>query len=593
MNERAFLLSSLVDFPDDCSHTVFDEDLLTQLMDRLHWMGVRRVYWNHYNAGMWKWFVDYGTASGTRQTLENLGDPMLVGRRLAHERDMEFIAVIKPYETGATHATPKATLAKAGFVGLPGIGGTYLVDPWALTHPEMRVRARRADVPVGIEEIPVTRIELRQKNTTPIRIQPEKLQIWTSVDNNGYQKREVPFSISEGTETCPHDVVNMEGELVTRQGDPVRVLNLTGLNLLDPFIAITTDFEDQDGTFCNAAAEMVRAYGPDDQPMPIVVASHKAVWRPQRDLRTDDLEYDGGLGNVVICLDVTNEAAEFGNALSRSSDARDGVLNRSSDARDGVVAFARGREPYLSGSLCEGYPEVQDYWLGWVGDCIAAGVDGVDIRISCHSSWTDTPVIYGFNEPVLAEYQRRYGVNPDVEPYDPVLLANLRGDLYDQFLHAVRERLSAAGVSMHLHVEVESFRPGASPSRARTRPGNITFHWRRWLQTGLADETTLFGRAWMAERILADTFVQDVLQEAAVASVPAHLSEPVWLSEGNGKTLADQIEYAYRSGKMAGYTMYETAAMYDTKQVGADGRLQFHPGLTEEVHECVERLGLL
>ena len=202
-------------------------------------------------------------------------------------------------------------------------------------------------------------------------------------------------------------------------------------------------------------------------------------------------------------------------------------------------------------------------------------------------------MIYGFNEPVLAEYRRRYGVDPSVEPYDPVLLADLRGDLYDQFLRAAKERLAAGGVSMHLHVEVESFRPGASPSRTRTRPGNITFHWRRWLQTGLADETTLFGRAWMPERAFADAFVQDVLQETEIASVPAHLSAPVWLSQGHGKALADQIEYAYSSGKVAGYTMYETAAMYDTKQVGADGRLQFFPGLTEEVHERAKRLGLL
>ena len=582
MNDHAFLISTLVDFPDDCQHIVFDEDLLTQLMDRLQWMGVRRVYWNHYNAGMWKWFVDYGAASGTRQTLDNLGDPMLTGRRLAHERGMEFVAVIKPYETGVSHATPKATLEKAGLVGLPGIGGTYLVDPWVLIHPEMRVRARRADVPVGTEKVPVTRIQLRQKDTTQIRIKPENLEIWTSADNNGYQKREVQFSLSEGVETCPHDVVDMDGEPVTRQGDPVGVLNLTGLNLLDPYIATTTNFEDRNGTFWNAASEMVQAYGPDEQPIPIVVASHKAVWRPQRDLRTDDLEYDGGLGNVVICLDVSNKATEFSNAL-----------NRSSDARDGVIAFAKGRNAYLSGSLSEGYPEVHDYWLGWIGDCIAAGADGVDIRISCHSSWTDTPMIYGFNEPVLAEYQRRYGVNPDVEPYDPELLADLRGDLYDEFLRATRERLSAAGMVLHLHVEVESFRPDASPSRDRTRPGNITFHWRRWLHTGLADETTLFGRAWMAERLLDDTFVQDVLQETAVAGVPAHLSVPVGRSEGSGKTLADQIEYTYRSGKLAGYTMYETAAMYDTKQVGADGRLQFYPGLTEAVHERTERLGLL
>ena len=165
---------------------------------------------------------------------------------------------------------------------------------------------------------------------------------------------------------------------------------------------------------------MVRVFGPDDKPLPIVVASHKAIWRPQRDLRRGDLEYDTGLGSAVVRLDVSNSAAEFKN-----------VLTYADDVRDGVIAFAKGRNRYLSGSLCEGDPEVEAYWLDWVSDCIEAGVDGLDVRISCHSSWTDSPDIYGFNLPVTEEYARRYGVNPDVEPYDPVLLGEVRGDLYD------------------------------------------------------------------------------------------------------------------------------------------------------------------
>ena len=114
--------------------------------------------------------------------------------------------------------------------------------------------------------------------------------------------------------------------------------------------------------------------------------------------------------------------------------------------------------------------------MEWVSDCIAAGVDGVDVRISCHSSWTDSPQIYGFNPPVAAEYERRYGVNPDVEPYDPALLGNVRGDLYDRFLRAARTRLAAAGLPMHHHIEIESFRPDrlafahAFPSRQHHFP---------------------------------------------------------------------------------------------------------------------------
>lgn len=581
MKDRPFLLSTLVDFPDDCQRIEWTEDLVAQLIDRLHWMGVRRVYWNYYHAGHWEWFLAYRPLGGVAKTLENLGDPMRVGRRLAHERGMEFYAVIKPYENGVSHAHPKAVLAKDGIIGLPGIGGHYHVDPWVLARPELRVKARQADLPRGLDSTPVTRIQLRQKDTTPLRIRSENLEIWTSEDNNGYCKRDLKFDLSEDVDTCPHDVVDIDGNPVSSRGDEVRVLNISGLNLLDPFIAVTTNFEDNDGTFANAAVEIVRAFGPDDQPLPIVVASHKAIWRPQRDLRNGDLEYDTGLGGAMVRLDVSNSKSAF-----------DNVLTQVSDAPDGVIAFAKGRNTYVSGSLCEGYSEVQSHWMEWVSDCIAAGVDGLDVRISCHSSWTDSPDIYGFNAPVAAEYERRYGVNPDTEPYDPVLLGDVRGDLYDGFLRAAKARLAAAELPLHHHIEIESFRPDASPSRTRSRPGNINFHWRRWLRTGLTDETTLFGRAWTPVRLLSDAFVQDVLNEVATTGVPAHLSLPVKVSGTDGGRLADQIEYTYRSGRLDGYTIYETAALYDRHKTGADGRLHFLPGLTEAVRERAEALGL-
>ena len=44
-----------------------------------------------------------------------------------------------------------------------------------------------------------------------------------------------------------------------------------------------------------------------------------------------------------------------------------------------------------NGSLSEGYPEVREYWLSWVKECMAAGVDGLDVRISNHSLLDQQP----------------------------------------------------------------------------------------------------------------------------------------------------------------------------------------------------------
>ena len=587
MSSNRFLISSLVDFPDDCSNIAFTPELLEDLIERLHWMGVRRVYWNYYQEGIWPWYIRHSPA-GTRPTLENLGEPMALGRRLSHKHGMEFYAVIKPFETGLSLTTPPGSLSLLDDPGIAGIGGNYHVDDWVARHPELRVRARTADVPVGLESIPVTHIQLRQKDMSPIRIRPQNIQIWTSEDNTLYRKKDVAFSVSEDVDNCPRDVMEQNGNSVTCQGESVRVLNLTGMSLLDPFIVVTTDFDDDTGTFRNTAKEMVRAFGPGDEPLPIVVASQKGVWRPQRDLRTGDLQYDGGLGDVIVCLDVSNSAAEF-----------PGWEGSGSNTRDGVVAFAKGRNQYLSGALCEAYPQVQDFWMGWVGECVAAGVDGMDVRISCHSSWTDWPDSFGFNEPVVGEYKRRHGINPDVEDFDRDLIGDVRGDFFDQFLRRAKHRLKAAGKSFQLHLEVESFRPDACQSRWRTRPGNLNFHWRRWLRSGLADEVTLFGRGWTPERILDDALAKEMIAEANASNVPVHLSKQVMLTAFHGddaregNQLADWLDLAYRSGDLAGYTFYETAGLYDCENIGSDGKLQFHPGVLESIRNRAESLGLL
>jgi len=260
--------------------------------------------------------------------------------------------------------------------------------------------------------------------------------------------------------------------------------------------------------------------------------------------------------------------------------------------RDGVIAFARGRNEYVSGSLCEAYPEVQGYWLNWVSECLLAGADGLDVRVSCHSCWTNTPEMYGFNEPVLQEYQRRYGVNPDVEPYDPDQLAALRGDFWDQFLRAARQRLSAAGKKLQVHLEMESFRPDAPLARRRTRPGSLTFNWRRWLRSRIADEATLMAFRSVGDQVAEDPVGRDMLEEAAAAGVPVHLRNFLWQSR-DGQVHADRLEQAYRTGLLGGFNLYETAAMYNTTGLGPDGHLQFYPGMLEAIRDRAQALGLL
>ena len=573
MARNEFLLSALCDFSDDCQSISFTPELLGSMMDKLHWMGVRRLYWNHHQPGMLELLGEGSLAEWSptiKQSLRNLGNILLTARRLAHDRDLQFFAVIKPYETGLSHTDPTSGPTAMSTPGLPGIGGVYPVDPWVMSHPEMRVRIRSADLPVGLDEVPIQRIQLRQKDMSAVRINAENLEVWTSTDNNGYKKRDVSFSVSETVEKCPLDIYNREEELITRRGEPVRALNISGLDLLDPFIVVTTNLTDDGGTFRNTTSQMVRAYGPNDQPIEVLRSSYHAFRRHERDVRTSDLQYDSGSGDVEICLDADNRRLE---------------------STDGVIGITRGRNEYLSGALCEGYPEVREYWLSWVGECIAAGVDGVDFRISNHSCWTDTPDIYGFNEPIVAEYRRRYGVDPDDEPYEPELLGALRGEFYDGFLRAAAQRLSAAGKTFQVHIEPESFRTDAMPGTRMTRPGLATFNWRGWLRTRLPDEATIFGRMWFPDQALKDPVMQEIVTEARDAGIPTHYSHPVWKSR-DPQVHADWLEAVYRDGGLDGYTLYETDSMYED-DLSSDGLLQFHPGFAEAIRDRAKGLGII
>src|SRR4029077_3134887 len=104
-----------------------------------------------------------------------------------------------------------------------------------------------------------------------------------------------------------------------------------------------------------------------------------------RDFRSGGLEFDCGYGLFVTALDADNGAP------AADWDTPQG----------GCIAFALGRNAALSGGPCESISGVQDAWLAWVQWVIAAGVDGVDFRISGHGTHTDEPLDYGFNDEVL------------------------------------------------------------------------------------------------------------------------------------------------------------------------------------------------
>jgi len=144
------------------------------------------------------------------------------------------------------------------------------------------------------------------------------------------------------------------------------------------------------------------------------------------------------------------------------------------------LGIAVGVERYLQGALCPAYPEVRAWWLEQIQACLAAGVDGIDLRVCSHHR-TFHPEAYGFNPPVVAAFQERYGIDIRTENFNRRDLRILLGEFYSDFVREARKMFHAAGKRLHRHLELGFQEPEFHPDL------EIYFDWRRWLDEGLAD----------------------------------------------------------------------------------------------------------
>ena len=98
-------------------------------------------------------------------------------------------------------------------------------------HPELRIQHRDGADAEYVVPPTIHTIRLTKSDAAPTRITKDRLEIWTSPNNYRYQLAKVPFEFSQSIENSPREVRNLQEKVLTRKGDPVRVLTLSGLNL--------------------------------------------------------------------------------------------------------------------------------------------------------------------------------------------------------------------------------------------------------------------------------------------------------------------------------------------------------------------------
>jgi hypothetical protein len=547
-DDRPFVLEALVDFVDDAilSPVPITRQHIDGMMQRLQELGVRRVSWAYYGDGHGGMLfpAEYqvkehpGGWKNCAAAYRELENPLKVAVEAGHRRGLKVYAYFKPYETGPAMMFPDGSPQASSMGLLPHQGGKLAwLSPFVKAHPELRIKRRVDDLPPDEKTAVVDTIRLVKKDDAPTRITKKHLQIWASKSNWQYQPKRVEFQLAETVEKAPREVRDNHGRVVTKVGQPVRVLTLKGLALTDKYILITTDFTDGDADFVNSGLALMTAFDHQGRAIHGVFATRHSVWAADlHDFREKGLDFDTGFGADKVKLDESN-----------------------ADGKHGLIAFTRGRNDYLAGALCETEPQVQEFWLRCLEEMIAAGVDGVDFREENHSTHTDYPEDYGFNDVVLQQCGKLTGQ----ALLDQV--AVVRGNAYTEFLRKCRARLSAAGVKMRYNLQVDWLRSDRPRERALAYPANVDWKWQQWIHDGLMDEAILRFFHLKPDSVLADATTRQVIEGCQEKKLPVIYN--CYLSSNHGH-LSERLQGVRQDGRFSGFILYETA---DIIRFGPEG----------------------
>ncbi len=130
------------------------------------------------------------------------------------------------------------------------------------------------------------------------------------------------------------------------------------------------------------------------------------------------------------------------------------------------------------GVLEYAYPEVRRYKIGQFRWFMKQyDFDGMYVCTRSHSPPAESADQFGFNDPVVREFRKRFGVDIRTQPFDVEKWRRLRGEFLSQFFRELRSALPGKIVF------------AAVPRGQYLGPpyGNLFLDWRTWVRDGLVD----------------------------------------------------------------------------------------------------------
>lgn len=136
---------------------------------------------------------------------------------------------------------------------------------------------------------------------------------------------------------------------------------------------------------------------------------------------------------------------------------------------------------YHEGVLEFAYPEVRQHVLSEIREFAEKlPFDGIFLSYRSHSPPPAHADMFGFNEPIVQEYQKRYGKDIIRQSFDLEKWRSLRGEYFTTFLREVRAYANSRNLKLSLGV----------PQGEHAGPpiGNMVLDWRTWVKEKLVDD---------------------------------------------------------------------------------------------------------
>ena len=559
------LLSALVDFPDDALK-IYHESTMYKMVARLKEAGVSRIYMQYYGNRDYGHFWDHNAPFSREwlETAKNLPEYSRTFVEAAKANGIVPVAVMRPQEQGIWLTTSPYFREVRENPGIPHTGGKIMVaSKFLLENPDLRIKRRSWDIDPDAVNKKICSIKLYKQNNIHSRIKKENITIYISPDNANYKKYDGDFTLTYATELAKNDVfvskfeVNYPVKTITRKGDEIEVITLSGLSINERYVAVSVKCDEtasDDTLFTNTPMNAISIH--DQAGKEICATPGSAI----RGTPTNDPHLKAGF----------HFDDGFGETWTATLDPND---------KEGFLAICKGKNEYVHAALCVCEPKVREYWLKWLEKALDDGYEMIGNRIECHSVHVDEPYAYGYNDCIKEEYFKRYGECSEQE-MELDKIAKIRGDAYTELFIEGAKRVRARGKKVYLTLNVEMLYDPIPLTRHMAYPMNVEWQWKRWLEEIKPDEINIRSYYTTPEFILNDPQCKNFIETAQTYNVPLTLERYCYWD------FAAEFEMVRDTGIFSRMTLYEVNEVIQSD--GKGGIIEVKPELLEKLKELTK-----